>query len=88
MVLSLRCLENDVEALRDGDTSGLVGARPAGDMTPVGRGELTRSLVPVALSVSEAFEVRREAGGLDELSAEMRRPANLPECDRALRGAD
>lgn len=85
IVLSRRCLEKEVEVSGEGETTGLIGARLAGDMAPVGRGELDDSLRPAALRVSEAVEVRREAAGLDELSAEMRRPANLPDWDRLLR---
>lgn len=78
IVLSLRCLAKQVEVSRNGAASGLGGARPAGDMAPVGRGEPEASL--------ETLELRRDAGGLDELRAEMRSPANLPEVERLLLG--
>lgn len=85
MVLSLRCLEKEAEGPREGERAGLVGARPAGDISPVGSGEASR--LESAASDAEVTEVRREAGGLTEVMAEMRRPANLPECERGRRVA-
>ena len=85
MVLSLRCFEKEAEGPRDGERAGLVGARPAGDISPVGRGEASRLVA--AASDDDVTEVRREAGGLTEVMAEMRRPANLPDCERGRRVA-
>ncbi len=63
--------------------------KTSGDIAPVGRGELELSLLTAPPIESEAFEVRREAGGLlEEVIAEIRKPANLPECERALRWPD
>ncbi len=57
------------------EVAGLVGARLGGDMTPAGSGE-------PAFLPSEASEARLEEGGLLEVRAEMRRAANLPDCER------